>query len=221
MAKSPSVTLIERDKSVYSVTTSNTITAVVGYASLGPINLPTMVTSFAEFQQTFGYPTSLGFSSLAVKNAFTQGNQIIFCRVAETVGTYATTQSQKVITNGVAFVPGYDELTRTTDVLPGTGGYVNGSIYDFNVTSGDGGGAKTFYLGSPYTGRWALTNIVSQINSQIGATSGFQEFTNTNPTITPGTYSFKLSVDFLLVFLVIVCLLILLRQIQLLLLLAL
>lgn len=195
MALSPSVTLIEQNNSTYSTTTSSTVVAVVGYASFGPINVPTMISSYSEFQQTFGYPTSLGFSNLAVKNAFAQGNQIIFCRVAETTGAYATTQAQKVITNGVSFVPGYAEFSRITDVLPGTGGYVNGSVYDVNITSGDGGSLKTFYLDAPYTGRWAMTDVVSQINNQIGATSGYQELNNASPTITAGTYSLKLTVD--------------------------
>ena len=200
---SPSVSIIEQDQSMYSVTSSSTVLAVVGYASMGPINTATMLTSYSQFQQVFGYPTSIGYSNLAVQNAFQNGNQVIFYRVAETTGIYATTQAQKVITNGAAAVQGYTPFTRITDVLPGTGGFVNGGVYDFNVTpsTGDVGAtfAKTFFVDAPYSGRWAQTDVLSQINAQIPATYGYQEFgtqaPGVAPTIVPGTYSFKMAVS--------------------------
>ena len=200
---SPSVSIIEKDQSMYSVTSSSTVLAVVGYASMGPINTATMLTSYSQFQQIFGYPTAIGYSNLAVQNAFQNGNQVIFYRVAETTGSYATTQAQKVITNGSAAVQGYTPFTRITDVLPGTGGYINGGIYDFNVTpsTGDVGAtfAKTFFVDAPYSGRWAQTDVLNQINAQIPATYGYQEFgtqaPGVAPTIVPGTYSFKMGVN--------------------------
>lgn len=85
MAKSPSITLIERDASAYPITTSATVLAVLGYASNGPIDDPTLVTSRNEFIEKFGTPpVDSPYSSLAISRAFNQGNQIVFTRIAET-----------------------------------------------------------------------------------------------------------------------------------------
>ena len=54
---SPSVRIAERDLSFYGDTlVSGTIGAFVGFASKGPINLPTLVTSQTDLNRIFGYP---------------------------------------------------------------------------------------------------------------------------------------------------------------------
>ena len=190
MAKSPSVILSERDASTYSITSSDTVLAVVGYATKGPIGKATSLASFKEFRNKFGYPTSIGYSSLAISKAFNQGNKVVFYRVAETSGSAAATASARIVKNNVDFLNGYTEFSRTSDVLGGAPGYYNSEVYDFRV------GTKMFYLKSPVSGRWAISDILSQISNQIGTTSGYQEFgakTIDNPTA--GYYSFKLSVN--------------------------
>ena len=83
--KSPSIEILEKDMSAYTVTNSETELAVVGYATKGPIGVPTVLTSRSDFEQTFG-TTVVGspYSALAVYRAFNQGNQVIFDRVATT-----------------------------------------------------------------------------------------------------------------------------------------
>lgn len=84
MAKSPSITILERDMSSYTVTSSSTVLAVVGYATKGPIGKATIVTSRTEFNLVFGEPTLQSpYAALAVYRAFNQGNQVIFYRVAD------------------------------------------------------------------------------------------------------------------------------------------
>ena len=54
---SPSVRIAERDLSFYGdVLQSGTIGAFVGFASKGPINLPTLVANQTELTRIFGYP---------------------------------------------------------------------------------------------------------------------------------------------------------------------
>ena len=90
MAKSPSITILERDMSTYTVTNSSTILAVVGYATKGPIGKATKVYSYQEFLQAFGTaPASSPYSALAVKRAFNQGNQMVYLRVADNTATVA------------------------------------------------------------------------------------------------------------------------------------
>lgn len=90
MAKSPSITILERDMSSYTVTSSSTVLAVVGYATKGPIGKATLVTSRSEFNQVFGEPVEESpYAALAVYRAFNQGNQVIFYRVADDTATSA------------------------------------------------------------------------------------------------------------------------------------
>ena len=103
MAKSPSITLIEKDSSSYAVTTSDTVLAVVGYATKGVIGTPTLVQSRNDFLEKFGTsPADAPWSHLAVYRAFNQGNQVIFDRIAQegsgdTYGDSGATAAEKVI----------------------------------------------------------------------------------------------------------------------------
>ena len=109
MAKSPSITILERDMSSYTITSSDTILAIVGYATKGPIGEPTLVTSRAEFNSTFGTAVKgTPFSALAAYRAFNQGNKIIFNRVATETGDwdYIAKQSEVVIKNTIPATSG-------------------------------------------------------------------------------------------------------------------
>ncbi|HUS50009.1 MAG TPA: hypothetical protein VMZ91_07580, partial [Candidatus Paceibacterota bacterium] len=66
MPKSPSIILTEIDDSSYAITTSDTILAIVGYATKGPIGEATLTTSRNEFLEKFGPPPeNAPWSSLA------------------------------------------------------------------------------------------------------------------------------------------------------------
>ena len=106
MAKSPSVSIIERDMSTFTVTTSSTILAVVGYATKGPVGKATMVTSRTEFERVFGNPVKGFYSSLAVRRAFNQGNQIVFYRVADNTAEH----SELIYNAGTVATSGYAEF---------------------------------------------------------------------------------------------------------------
>ncbi len=101
MANSPSITLIEQDSSSYPVTTSETVLAIVGYATNGPIGDPTLVSSRNEFIRTFGNPPAdAPWSHLAAYRAFNQSNQIYFNRIGDT-GDSVVVKAERVI-DGVA-----------------------------------------------------------------------------------------------------------------------
>jgi hypothetical protein len=59
------------------------VLAIVGYATKGPIGVPTLVESRSNFNEQFG-TTVIGspYAALAAYRAFNQGNKIIFHRVA-------------------------------------------------------------------------------------------------------------------------------------------
>jgi hypothetical protein len=93
MAKSPSITILEQDKSAYTVTTATTTVALVGYATKGPFNLVTDVTSKNDFLDTFGNPSATSpWGALTALRAFNQTNKVLFVRVGNTVNGDSTTR---------------------------------------------------------------------------------------------------------------------------------
>lgn len=193
MAKSPSIILRERDDSAYAVTSADTVLAVVGYASKGPIDTPTLVTSRTEFEETFGpAPTTAPWSSLAVQKAFQQGNQVLFYRVADSNAAAA----EYVILNDVTAAGGYQEFSPTTSIASGS--FTASEVYDFKVQI-DSGTVRDVYISSPASGDWSLSSIATAINTQLtSATSGFQEFSAaTAPSISSNAteYRIQASVD--------------------------
>ncbi|MFO0002372.1 MAG: hypothetical protein ACK559_14680, partial [bacterium] len=79
--------IIEKDLTFISTTPSTHNVAVVGFASKGPINTPTIVSSLAEMATIFGNPhpdTGDAYGVYAAQLALQITNQLYYVRVAET-----------------------------------------------------------------------------------------------------------------------------------------
>lgn len=197
MAKSPSITLTEIDESSYAVTTSETVLAIVGYATKGPIGETIITRSRNEFVEKFGPPPEdAPWSSLAAYRAFNQGNQILFKRVAEESGSNQAVGAERCVTNASDASAGYQEFTQATSVAFGS--YTAQEIYDLRLEIDNSGIVRDVYIVSPSSGDWTLSDIATQINTQITSdTSGFQEWeTNSDPSIVASAeYRFNAEVD--------------------------
>ena len=189
---SPSVTLNDKDSSQYVTTSSSTIVAFVGYATNGPIGVPTLITSKSEFIATFGAPpVSAPWSHLAVYRAFNQTDKVLFVRVADTTTTKKALQASVAILNDSPATAGYQTLSATLPVTYGS--YVSGSTYALKITP-NGGSAFVVPVDAPVTGDFGLPFIASQINSALNtAKAGYQEFSydfyaNASLSLPRGTY---------------------------------
>jgi len=188
MAKSPQVILTDKSSPAYTVTSSDTVLAVVGYATKGPLNQIETVVSKKEFIEKFGPISDIApWSSLAVYRAFNQGNKVLFYRVED--GTAIA--SETAILNAVSPATGYQEFTPTSPIS----GYIAKKIYDFSVNV-DSIGTRDVFVTSPETGDWSLSSLASEINTQLSATAGFVEFTNITPSsIVDGDFVLNIDVD--------------------------
>ena len=104
-AKSPSVSIFERDLSKFSITSSATILAIVGYAEKGPINEATMINSKRQFNNVFGNAVKdAPFAALAAYKAFNQTNRVLYYRIADNAtsaeGTFDVEVEGETITFG-------------------------------------------------------------------------------------------------------------------------
>lgn len=125
---SPSVRIAERDLSFYGDTLqSGTAGAFVGFASKGPINLPTLVRSQSDLNRIFGYPhpdTSDPYLYYAAAQFLRTSNGAYIVRVAETstVNDYAATTAEvDLVASGSAveihsnYISSYDTYSITTN----------------------------------------------------------------------------------------------------------
>ena len=189
--QSPGIYFKEIDNTAYEnpKATSGTTVCVVGYAKKGPIGEPVKITSWANFVSVFGKPVDGYYSGLAVKNVLNAGGTILFERVADN----SATPSNCIVKNHEVGYKGYVNFARAADILVGTNGYVNGSIYSLEVSDAENN-KKVFFVKSPKEGKLTQNSIYSQLLAQNDADgiSAFYEAT-INKNITPGLYSFKVS----------------------------
>ena len=169
MAKSPSVTLKEKDKSGYAVTSADTILAVVGYGEKGKLNEPVTITSKTEFISTYGTPPpDSPYSHLAVYRAFNQTNKIIYYRVGDTAGTSGDTaaRAESVITGDSG------DSYRVRVLIDEFGSGWNGSFININSRANPVG--DTYWDIDFYSGDSTLLESFNDISWNSGDTNFFE-----------------------------------------------
>ena len=161
MARSPQVILRERDESSFPATTSETVVAIVGYATKGPIGKATQLSGRNAFENTFGsIPKNAPWGHLAAYKAFRQGN-VIYYRIANDSATAA----EAIVRNYYPESAGYQKFARESIIDYGS--YDNDSTYSFNLTVDGEESARTISITSPETGDWELSAVASAINEQL------------------------------------------------------
>ena len=189
--KSPQIVFNEFDNTAYTnpKSVSGTTVCIIGFARKGKIGVPTEITSYKNFISTFGKPVEGYYSALAVRNVLNAGGKVLFVRVADSTAS----TSNIVVKNAVEAKNGRVIFDKSSDILVGTAGYANSSIYGINVTNADGE-SKDIYLRSPLTGRFTQASIVEQLTAGLKATPGTYEVLKRN-TIKGGIFSFDISVN--------------------------
>ena len=174
---SPSVRITEKDLSyVPALQTFHNI-GLVGFASKGPINLPTVVTSNAQLTKVFGYPhPDVGdpFLIYAAQQCLQVVNQVYIVRVAQTdpvSSEQATTASENVLAAG-----GLVEITSGT-----AGPYVfaTDSFFRWKLNS-----VLSFKTLVVMAGTYTAVELATELNKQLDATvDGIQFYTTNSDTM--------------------------------------
>lgn len=175
---SPSVRIIEKDLTYITTTPSLHNVAVVGFASKGPINTPTIVTSLADLATVFGNPhpdDGDAYGIYAAQLALQISNQVYYVRVAET----------NPLSPEVATLAEVDALASggKIDILSATAG-----PYDF---TGLGDKFFRFKLNGVLNdktlvvleGTYTATQLAKALNDQLDATVDGIEFYNSGSAI--------------------------------------
>jgi hypothetical protein len=172
---SPGVLARENDQSFLTQQPVEVGAAIIGPTVLGPVNIPTLVTSFTDFTTKFGNTVMSGsqeysyLTSIAAFNYFQNGgNTLLVTRVvpSSSAWTSATTSAGTFISNSAILSPsevGYGESAFFTSsftintIAEGTlmNNYVSGSNNFFGQTGSDG----TLISGSTNNVRWQISSV--------------------------------------------------------------
>ena len=187
---SPSVRFTEVDLTVLTTTPSPSSVGLVGFATKGPINTPTLVTNQSELQKIFGNANPDGdfapYMIYCAQNTLTQGNNLFIVRVADTDPIsefYAETASVEVPSaGGILQVVGAtfdqdDTISYTSDKFFrwSLNGIVSGKILILLADANRPG----VYANQPYT----VAQIVDALNAQLDTTiDGVEFYLDTNGT---------------------------------------
>ncbi len=172
---SPGVLARENDQSFLTQQPVEVGAAIIGPTVLGPVNIPTLVTSFTDFTSKFGntvMSSSQEYSyltSIAAFNYFQNGgNTLLVTRVVPSASlwTSATASVGTFISNSAILTPaqvGYGQASFFTSsftlstIAEGEimDNYVSGSNNFFGQTGSDG----TLVSGSANNIRWQITSL--------------------------------------------------------------
>ena len=177
---SPGVLATETDQSFLTALPVQAGAAIVGPTVKGPVGIPTIVTTYSQYQNKFGAVVESGsaeytyFTSIAAYNYFQQGgDSLLVTRVVS--GSYSTATSS-MVTNNVTTVGGA-QATGSLTIVSNFGETVDdefqipvgGTTYRFIAEDPAGGlpvdSSPIFFLATGSDTATYIANLVSEINT--------------------------------------------------------
>ena len=177
---SPGVVATETDQSFLTALPVQAGAAIVGPTVKGPVGIPTIITTYSQYQNKFGAVVESGsaeytyFTSIAAYNYFQQGgDSLLVTRVVS--GSYSTATSS-MVTNNVTTVGGA-QATGSLTIVSNFGETVDdefqipvgGTTYRFIAEDPAGGlpvdSSPIFFLATGSDTATYIANLVSEINT--------------------------------------------------------
>jgi phage tail sheath protein FI len=157
----PGVYVTEIPSGVRTITgVATSITAFIGRALKGPVNDPTIINSFADYQRLFGGLWLQSTMSYAVKDFYLNGgSQAVIVRIFNDTNTAVTTRASVVVPVGLGS-PAGTPLTLQAD-SPGFWG--NALSISINYNTQD----PTVTPSSPVSGSETLFNLLIKVNNVL------------------------------------------------------
>lgn len=171
---SPSIRIIEKDLSLILPAASVHRIGLVGFASKGPINIPTKISSRRELHRTFGYPhpqNSDPYLIYAAEQCLDITSEVIIVRVADTVASsdeQAETASVTVDAAG-----GLIRIIGSVDNADAWDGsdYIFATDRFFRWKLNGTLASKTLTV---LAGTYSISELVDELNGQLTSVDGIE-----------------------------------------------
>lgn len=181
---SPQVKTSVSNYSGYVSASSSVVMGMVGAASMGPVNTPTLITSEANFVATFGPPALTNFGQAAAIQYLQQGSSLWYVRITDGQDTTASVNVPDTLTT---------PTTSFTVSGNSTGSNFNGwQVVISNVVTSTSPSTFTFQVLNASGLSVAIINNVSMYSSSSNylptlVSNGGYNFTITDPNNGSGT----------------------------------
>jgi len=184
---SPGVLARENDSSFIRQQPVNVGAAIIGPTVLGPVEIPTVVTSYSDYVNKFGsYFESASdnysfFTSIAAYNYFNNGGtSLLVARVVSASNTWTPATSTNIVNNiatvgGITATGSFDLANAFTDGIEARVVY-NGTTYRF-IASGnpiptDDVDGNLYFFSTGSTAAGTATNLAAEINFALSGSTG-------------------------------------------------
>lgn len=157
---SPSVRITEKDLSFIAQPTNFNRGAMVGFASKGPINTPTLVTSVRQLNVIFGYPhpeSSDPYMIYAAQQYLSVANQLYIVRVAD-----ESPVSDERAESAFIEVPSAGGVIQIESAQAGSYTFANDSFFRFKINGVLS--AKTLVVSA---GTYTAAELAEELNDQL------------------------------------------------------
>jgi len=172
---SPGVLARENDSSFIGARPVTYGAAIIGPAVMGPVNIPTAVSTFSQYEAIFGGTVESGsqfytyLNSIAARNYFAQGGEsLLVTRVVTGSFTEATGSIGSTLTSG-AILGGLNALSSSIVTSPNITGSTGGTSTNLTTTT-DGGGSGA--IATVTVGSQAANATVSNISAVTFTSAG-------------------------------------------------
>lgn len=191
---SPSVKILEKDLSFVTSTPSLHNVAVVGFASKGPINAPTIVTSQVDLATVFGNPhpaESDPYMIYAAQSALLISNQLYVVRVADTNSLSPTAATLAQVDAPAA--------GAEIDIVSGVAGdytFATDSFFRWKL-NGQINSKTLVVVAGTYSADELADELNAQLNEQIDGITFYDAGSNTIAITTTWAYGLDSELEFI------------------------
>jgi hypothetical protein len=176
---SPGVLAIENDQSFIRQQPVNVGAAIIGPTVRGPVELPTIVTSYSDYVSKFGDVLLSGsntysyFTSIAAYNYFINGGEtMLVARVVNGGGAAYTSATSSAAVNGLTSSSFSLETISEGVIMNSSGSLISGSLVNGTVNN------IRFQIINPVTSSGQFSLLIRQGNDTTNSPTVLESFTN-------------------------------------------
>jgi hypothetical protein len=178
---SPSVRITEKDYSFLDTTPSVHAAGLVGFATKGPINVPTLITSLRELHTTFGFPhpdTADPYMIYAAEAYLQFSNQLYVVRCAENRAS-----NSDAATTAKVDIPAAGGAVNIIGNVPGPFVFANDAFFRWRLNGVLASKVLVVLKNTISEPQYTTTEVVDMLNEQLSELDGITFYVTDDDTV--------------------------------------